>query len=73
MRYLLVASTFALIALAAPLATHLQAEDAHHPEKAAKAQELKATKATKKKSKPAAKSDKAKQSEIERRVQTWRA
>ena len=71
MRYLLVASTFALIALAAPLATHLQ--DAHHPEKAAKAQESKATKATKKKSKPAAKSDKAKQSEIERRVQTWRA
>lgn len=72
---LIAASTIAVIALAAPLATYSRAEDAHHPEKAAKAKASTATKATKtkqKKSIPAAKSDKGKQSEIVRGAWTWR-
>ena len=62
MRHPLVVFTTALIVLTAPLATHSRAEDAHHPEKAAKANASKASKATQQKSKPAAKPEKAKQS-----------
>ena len=72
MRHLLIAATVALIALAGPLATHARAVEAHHPEKAAKAKESKANKAKQKKSKPAAESDKAKQSGIEPGAWTWR-
>ena len=72
MRYLLIAAAIALVALAPPLAPHSRADDAHHPEKAAKAKESKANKAKQKKSKPAAESDKAKQSGIEPGAWTWR-
>lgn len=64
MRYLLIASAIALIAIAVPLSTYSRAEDAHHPEKAAKAKQSKASKAAPKKKTPAAKSEKAKQSEL---------
>lgn len=37
MHRLITMTTIALIALAAPLATQLRADDAHHPDKAAKA------------------------------------
>ena len=68
MKSLIIISTIALIALAAPLGTQLWANDDHHPEKNAKAKKSTTTKSKpQQKKKPAAKSNKSDQSEI------WRA
>ena len=63
MKRLIAISMIALIAVAVPVATQLRADDAHHPEKAAKAK--KSTKAkTKEQKKPAVKTDQLKQGEM---------
>jgi hypothetical protein len=64
MKPLIIASVIALIALAGPLGT-LRADDAHHPEKSAKAKKPTTTKSKQqRKRKPAVKSNKSDQSEI---------
>ena len=68
MKPLIITSMIALIALAGPLGAQLRADDAHHPEKNAKAKKSTTTKSKQQqKKKPAAKSSKSDQSEI------WRA
>jgi Cu/Ag efflux protein CusF len=62
MKRLIITSMIALIALAGPIATQLQANDAHHPEKTAKAKTFAKAK-TKQQKKPATKTDKSKQGE----------
>ena len=65
MKPLIITSMIALIALAGPLETQLWANDAHHPEKSAKAKKSTTTKSKQQqKKKPAAKSNKSDQSEI---------
>jgi len=44
MKRLMIMSVIALVALAGPLGTRLKADDAHHPEKSAKAKKSTATK-----------------------------
>lgn len=63
MKRLIMTSMIALIALAGPLGTQLRADDAHHPEKNAKAKKPTATKPKQQpKKKPAAKANKSNQS-----------
>ncbi|MBX9591225.1 MAG: hypothetical protein K2X43_18205 [Hyphomonadaceae bacterium] len=65
MQHLIITSMIALIALAGPLGTQLRANDAHHPEKTAKAKKSTATKPKQQpKKKPAAKANKSNQSEM---------
>lgn len=65
MKHLIIISMIALIALAGPLGAQLRADDAHHPEKSAKAKKSATTKSKQQqKKKPAAKSNKSDQSEI---------
>jgi len=64
MKRLIVASMIALIGLAGPIATQLRADDAHHPEKAAKAKKSTKTKAKPQKRKPAEKTSESKQGEV---------
>jgi hypothetical protein len=64
MKGLIIASMVALIALGGPLGTQLRADDAHHPEKSAKAKKSTTTKPKQQKKKPAVKTDKSSQSEI---------
>lgn len=62
MKSLIIISAIALIALAGPLATQLSANDAHHPEKSAKAKKSTTTKSKtqpQQKKKPTAKSNKS--------------
>ena len=64
MKPLIIASMIALIALAGPLGT-LRADDAHHPEKSAKAKKSTAKKSKQPaKKKPAVKTNKSNQSEL---------
>jgi Ni/Co efflux regulator RcnB len=62
MKRLIITSIAALIVAAGPMTQQLWANDAHHPEKAAKGK--KSTKAKTKQKQPAAKSDKSKEGEM---------
>lgn len=63
MKGVIIACMVALIAFAGPLGTQLRADDAHHPEKTAKAKQSTATKSKQKKKKPAVKTEKSSQGE----------
>lgn len=73
MKSLVIACIVALFAFAGPLGAQLRAEDAHHPEKAAKAKKSTATKPKQRKPKPAVKTDKSSQSEIWIASRAWTA
>jgi len=64
MKHLIITSMIALIGLTGALTTQLQADDAHHPEKSAKAKKSTATKPKQQKKEPAAKANKSNQSEM---------
>ena len=65
MKPLIITSMIALIALAGALRTQLWANDAHHPEKSAKAKKSTTTKSKQQqKKKPAVKSDRSSRTEI---------
>ena len=64
MKTLIVTCMAALIAFVGLLGTQLRADDAHHPEKTAKAKKSTATKPKQQKKKPAVKTDKSSQSEL---------
>jgi hypothetical protein len=64
MKHLAVTLLVALIALAGPLTTQPWADDAHHPEKAAKAKKPSKARSKPTQKKPAVKSNTSKQSEI---------
>lgn len=67
MKRLIIMSTIALIALGGPITTQLWADDAHHPEKAAKSKKAaKAKPKQQQQKKPADRTDNSKQSEIRR-------
>jgi hypothetical protein len=60
---LIITCTIALVAFAGPLGSQLRADDAHHPEKAAKVKKSTATK-PKRQKKPPVKTEKSSQSEV---------
>jgi len=60
----MIMSVIALVALAGPLGTQLRADDAHHPEKSAKAKKSTATKPKQQKKKPPAKTDKTSRQDV---------
>lgn len=64
MKYLVVIFVVALLALAGPATTKPWADDAHHPEKAAKAKKPGKARAKQQQKRPAVKPDTSKQSEI---------
>ena len=66
MKRLIIMSTIVLIALGGPITTQLWADDAHHPEKAAKTKKAAKAKPKQQQKKPADRTDKSKQSEIRR-------
>ena len=64
MKYLVVIFVVALLALAGPATTQPWADDAHHPEKAAKAKKPGKARAKQPQKRPAVKPDTPKQSEL---------
>jgi hypothetical protein len=64
MKRLVVTSIVAIVLAFGPIATQLWANDAHHPEKAAKAKKSAKTKTKTKQKQPAAKTDKSKEGKM---------